>query len=137
MAGRPELAEGQAIRLAVCLLNGESNVLSLSKDQFTWTYEPPMYFIYILRCRDGSYYVGSTQDVAARMRVHQSGKGPIFTANRLPVELVYQETLQTIEAAVRRERQLKGWSRAKKEALISGDTQRLRELAAAQKRSTV
>lgn len=88
-----------------------------------------MHFVYILRCRDGSYYVGSTQDIETRLRVHRSGKGPAFTANRLPVELVYQESFATLAEAVQRERQLKGWTRAKKEALIAGDKQRLQELA--------
>jgi predicted GIY-YIG superfamily endonuclease len=94
-----------------------------------------MYFVYILRCGDGSYYVGSTQDVKARLQVHQSGQGPVFTASRLPVELLYQESFATLEEAVRRERQLKGWSRAKKEALIAGDTRRLQQLASSRLRS--
>ncbi len=89
-----------------------------------------MYFVYLLRCRDGSFYVGSTQDVDERLKVHQSGRGPAFTAQRLPVELVYRELFTTLPDAVRRERQLKGWSRAKKAALIAGDAQQLHELAA-------
>jgi putative endonuclease len=88
-----------------------------------------MFFVYILRCADDSYYVGSTQNVTERLRIHNSGKGPIFTANRLPVVLVHQESFATLDEAVRRERQLKGWSRAKKEALISGDCTRLKKLA--------
>jgi putative endonuclease len=89
-----------------------------------------MFFIYILRCRDGRYYVGSTHDVGKRLQVHQSGRGPAFTASRLPVALIYQESLPTLAEAVRRERQLKGWSRAKKEALVAGDQKRLRQLSA-------
>jgi predicted GIY-YIG superfamily endonuclease len=87
-----------------------------------------MHFVYMLRCRDGSYYVGSTQDVETRLRVHQSGKGPAFTAKRLPVELVYQEPFATLEEVVQREQQLKGWTRAKKEALVAGDKQKLQDL---------
>ena len=101
----------------------ESNVLSLSKDFL-------MHFVYILQCCDGSYYVGLTQNVSARLDVHNSGEGPTFTARRLPVRLVYQEACATLEEAVRREKQLKGWSRAKKEALISGNLKSLSELAA-------
>ena len=88
-----------------------------------------MHFVYILRCSDGSYYVGLTQDVDQRVRVHSSGHGPTFTACRLPVELVFHESLATLDEATRRERQLKGWSRANKEALIAGDKQRLKDLS--------
>lgn len=89
-----------------------------------------MHFVYILQCCDGSYYVGLTQNVAERFDFHSSGQGPSFTASRLPVRLIYQESLATLEEAVRREKQLKGWSRAKKEALVSGDMKSLSDLAA-------
>jgi predicted GIY-YIG superfamily endonuclease len=89
-----------------------------------------MHFVYILECRDGSYYVGSTENVSRRLLVHSSGKGPTFTARRLPIQLIYQESFATLEEAIRREKQLKGWSRAKKEALITGDLKSLAELAA-------
>ncbi|MCI0335621.1 MAG: GIY-YIG nuclease family protein [Planctomycetes bacterium] len=88
-----------------------------------------MYFVHILECCDGSYYVGHAADVSARFVVHCSGKGPSYTANRLPVRLVYEESFTTLNEAVRREKQLKGWSRAKKESLISGDLTRLRSLS--------
>jgi putative endonuclease len=88
-----------------------------------------MFYVYILQCSDGSYYVGSTQDVLSRVTVHNSGKGPSFTAKRLPVFLVYQESFLTLNEAVHRERQLKGWTHAKKDALISGDRERLRALS--------
>jgi len=87
-----------------------------------------MYHVYILRCSDGAFYVGQSQDLAKRLQVHQSGKGPAFTAVRLPVELVYQESCTTLEESVRRERQLKGWSRSKKHALIAGNDQMLKKL---------
>jgi putative endonuclease len=93
-----------------------------------------MFFAYILQCADGSYYVGSTRDIAKRLEAHASGNGPVFTASRLPVRLIYQEPFSTPEAAVRREKQLKGWSRAKKEALISGDMKSMSELAACRER---
>jgi putative endonuclease len=89
-----------------------------------------MHFVYILKCRDGCYYVGLTEDVSKRLAVHNSGKGPSFTASRLPVALVYQESIATLDEAVRREKQLKRWSRAKKEALIQSDLTLLRELSA-------
>ena len=88
-----------------------------------------MHFVYILQCCDGSFYVGLTQDVSKRLEVHNSGEGPAFTASRLPVRLIYQEYFATLEEAAHREKQLKGWSRAKKEALISGNLKLLSELA--------
>jgi predicted GIY-YIG superfamily endonuclease len=94
-----------------------------------WAPGLKMYFVYILQCCDGSYYVGFTNDVPARVAIHSSGNGPKYTARRLPVHLVYQESITTLEGAVQRERQLKGWSRAKKAALISHDFKRLAELA--------
>jgi putative endonuclease len=89
-----------------------------------------MHFVYILQCRDDSYYVGLTQNVAERVKVHNSGEGPAFTARRLPVRLAFQEAYETMDEAVHREKQLKGWSRAEKEALISGNLKSLSELAA-------
>ena len=90
-----------------------------------------MFFVYILRCADGSLYIGSTQDVYERLKVHLAGRGPTFTAKRLPVELVYRESFATLEEAVQRERQLKGWTRAKKEALIASDKAALQNLSIA------
>lgn len=80
------------------------------------------YFVYILRCSDGKYYVGVTNDVDRRFAEHQEGLDPgSFTHNRRPVELVLVERYQYIQHAIEREKQLKGWSRKKKEALIAGD----------------
>ncbi|PWE16933.1 hypothetical protein DDZ18_09480 [Marinicauda salina] len=80
-------------------------------------------WVYILRCADGSYYVGSHRgdDLGRRIGEHQAGMGGDYTRRRLPVELVYSEWFECIEDAVAAERRLKGWSRAKKEALICGD----------------
>ena len=86
--------------------------------------------VYILQCRDRSYYVGLTEDIGKRLNVHNSGEGPSYTARRLPVRLMYQESLPTLEEAVQREKQLKGWSRAKKEALISGNLETLSAFSA-------
>ncbi len=86
------------------------------------------FFVYILRCSDGSYYVGSTTNVANRLDIHNAGRGPRFTACRRPVELVYSELCDTRDQARQREIQIKKWSRAKKEALIAGDMGKLHEL---------
>jgi predicted GIY-YIG superfamily endonuclease len=87
------------------------------------------HFVYVLRCSDGSFYVGHTTDVAERVERHNSRRGPAYTAARLPVELMYSQELPSMEAAVQREAQFKRWTRAKKEALIAGDTSRLHLLA--------
>ncbi|MEG2176736.1 MAG: pyridoxamine 5'-phosphate oxidase family protein [Oscillibacter sp.] len=76
------------------------------------------YFVYILRCGDDSLYTGSTNDVARRLGVHQSGKGAKYTRSRPPVTLAYQETLPDRSAALRREAEIKGLSREKKLELI-------------------
>ncbi len=77
-------------------------------------------YTYILQCRDGSYYVGSTQDLRRRLWQHQCGVGANYTALRLPVRLVYIEMYARIDVAFKREKQLQGWSRKKKEAVIHG-----------------
>ena len=77
------------------------------------------WFVYILDCSDGSYYVGHTEDVPARVRRHQDAKGAAWTAARRPVSLVFEEEHPSEAAAVARERQIKKWSRQKKEALIT------------------
>jgi putative endonuclease len=89
----------------------------------------PIWWVYILECSDGSYYVGSTSNLIARVNLHQSGKGPKHTAGRLPVRLAYSERHPTLESAVQRERQLKRWTRAKKAALIAGKTEHLHQLS--------
>jgi len=87
------------------------------------------FFVYILRCADGSYYIGHTDNIDKRVWEHQTGFVTSYTRKRRPLELVYTEQLPTREEAKARERQLKGWSRAKKEALIKGNWTRLQELA--------
>lgn len=76
----------------------------------------------MVRCVDGTLYTGFTRDPAARVDVHNRGKGAKYTRSRLPVTLVYSEECESLSAALRRERQLKPWSKAKKEALISGNS---------------
>jgi putative endonuclease len=86
-------------------------------------------YMYILRCSDGSYYVGSTKDLVLRIEQHNSGLGANYTKKRLPVELVYFEEFQRIDKAFYREKQIQGWSRKKKEALIKGKFDVLKKLA--------
>ncbi len=77
------------------------------------------YYVYMLRCGDGSLYTGSTSQVSRRVAVHQSGKGAKYTRSRLPVELVYQETLPDRSAALRREAAIKKLTRGQKLALLA------------------
>jgi putative endonuclease len=79
-------------------------------------------WLYILRCADGHYYTGTTRAaLETRVSEHQSGKVPGFTLKRRPVALVYGQYFEQIVDAIAAERQVKGWSRAKKEALIAAD----------------
>ena len=74
--------------------------------------------MYILECCDGSYYTGSTNDLEKRLEQHHNGEGANHTRKRLPVELVYYEEFGRIDEAFYREKQVQGWNRKKKEALI-------------------
>ena len=86
--------------------------------------------VYILRCSDGSYYVGSTRaSLDQRVAQHNTGALGGYTARRRPVTLVFHEEFDRITDAIAAERKLKGWTRAKKEALIKGDFAALHELA--------
>jgi len=87
------------------------------------------FFTYILRCNDGGYYTGHTEDLEIRMAQHQTGALGGYTAKRLPVVLLWSQDFPTRDEAFEAERQIKGWSRAKKEALIAGDWRRVTELA--------
>ncbi|MCH8534613.1 MAG: GIY-YIG nuclease family protein [Flavobacteriaceae bacterium] len=86
-------------------------------------------YTYILKCSNGSYYVGSTKDLNRRIEQHQSGEGANHTKKYLPVELIYFEEYTRIDHAFYREKQIQKWSRKKKEALISGETNLLSDLA--------
>ncbi len=86
-------------------------------------------YMYILECSDGSYYTGSTIDLEVRLVQHQEGKGANHTKKRLPVKLVYVEEYQRIDTAFYREKQIQGWRREKKEALVEGRLGELNELA--------
>lgn len=87
-----------------------------------------MSFTYILRCADGSLYVGHTEDLASREQIHNEGRGSKYTARRTPVCMVYAEQHPSIASAVAREHQLKRWTHKKKEALIIGDRPALKSL---------
>jgi putative endonuclease len=87
-------------------------------------------YLYMLRCADSSYYVGTTrQDLELRVAEHNAGYFGGYTAQRRPVVLVFSQHFEAIVDAVAAERQLKGWSRAKKEALIEGNWNRISALA--------
>ncbi|WP_109808301.1 GIY-YIG nuclease family protein [Sphingosinithalassobacter portus] len=88
-----------------------------------------MFWVYILRCSDASYYTGHTDDLERRVAQHQSGEIPGYTHDRRPVSLMWQECFQTREEAIRAELRIKPWSRAKKEALIAGDWTALKRAA--------
>ncbi len=88
-----------------------------------------MAWMYILKCADGSYYVGSTRNLDLRLSQHQSGKGSRYTSGRLPLELVYGEEYDGILDAYTREKQVQNWGRAKREALIQGNLEALPPLA--------
>ena len=82
-------------------------------------------YMYILECVDGSYYIGSTNNLELRLNQHQNGEGSNHTKKRLPVKLIYYEEFQRIDFAFYREKQVQGWSRKKKDALINNNTKEL------------
>ena len=88
-------------------------------------------YMYILECSDGSYYTGSTNDLERRLEQHQNGEGANHTKKHLPVKLLYYEEFQRIDEAFYREKQVQGWNRKKKEALINGNPGLLPQLAIA------
>jgi len=75
-------------------------------------------FVYILECCDGTFYTGSAKDLELRLNQHKNGIGAKYTARRLPVKLLYSEEFTTISDVFYKEKQIQGWSRIKKEALI-------------------
>jgi putative endonuclease len=88
------------------------------------------YFVYIIKCRDGSYYTGVTNNIQKRFYEHQEGLIiDCYTHNRRPLKLMFAEEFRDIREAIEREKQIKGWSRRKKEALIAGDFDRLTKLS--------
>ncbi len=88
-----------------------------------------MAYMYILECADGSYYTGSTIDIEKRIWEHNNFLGSNYTRKKCPVKLIYLEEFQRIDDAFRREKQIQGWSHAKKKALIESDFNNLMELS--------
>ena len=85
--------------------------------------------MYILICSDDTYYTGSTKYLEKRIEEHQNGKGANYTKKKLPVHLIYFEEYDRIDFAFNREKQIQGWGRKKKEALMNGESHLLPELA--------
>ena len=81
----------------------------------------PRAFVYIVRCRDGTLYIGTARDIAKRLAQHDPGQGAKYTRSRGPVRLVWQEGPMTVSRALRREHQLKQLTRPQKFALIRGE----------------
>ena len=108
----PEFIEGSKVR----------QMAILRKDKTVW-------YVYILKCSDNSFYTGHTNNLSERLKRHNDGRGSSHTATRLPVKLIWHEEHQNETAAMKREMQIKKWSRAKKLALINGDMQKLKLLS--------
>jgi predicted GIY-YIG superfamily endonuclease len=87
------------------------------------------WFVYILACEDGAFYTGMTDNLERRLKEHKSGQGGQFTKHKRINDLIYSENFKTQIEAEKREVQLKKWSRAKKEALIQGNLDKLKELS--------
>ena len=87
------------------------------------------FYVYILECSDGSYYVGHTDNIDQRISGHEQGKGSAYTKSRLPIKVIYVQDFMTRDEAINIEQQLKGWSRKKKEAFIRNDWDTLKRLS--------
>ena len=94
------------------------------------------FWVYILRCADNSYYTGHTDNLGKRIVEHQTGAIECYTSTRLPVTLVFADEFPTREEALVHERQIKGWSRSKKEAMMRGDWAEVSRLACGERPST-
>ena len=89
-----------------------------------------IYYVYILKCSDNTYYTGFTSDLSKRVLEHKSGKHlDSYTYSRRPIELLYYAEFTNVEIAIETEKQIKKWSRSKKEALINNQFQKLPNLA--------
>jgi putative endonuclease len=88
------------------------------------------YFVYILLCKDNPYYTGITNNLERRIQEHENGiDTSSYTCKRLPVKLVFHELFTDVNQAIAFEKQIKGWERSKKEAIINGDWHLLSELS--------
>ncbi len=91
------------------------------------------FYVYILKCSDGSYYTGHTDNLEKRLFEHQDSQVKCYTSTRLPVELVFVDTTSSRAEALESEMRIKGWNRKKKEALIKGDWNEIKRLASIRK----
>ena len=92
------------------------------------------YFVYILLCNDGSYYTGITNDLERRLYEHEIGSDvKSYTFKRRPLKLVFHEMFADVNQAIAFEKQVKGWNRTKKEAIINGNWEKLPELSVRRK----
>jgi predicted GIY-YIG superfamily endonuclease len=91
------------------------------------------FYVYMLRCANKAFYVGHTDDLDRRLAQHNEGMGGEYTAEHRPVELVWFAEMPTRHEAFLRERQIKGWTRGKKKALIRGDWERIHDFARRQR----
>ncbi|TPG43328.1 GIY-YIG nuclease family protein [Sphingomonas koreensis] len=87
------------------------------------------FWAYLLHCGDGSFYAGHTDNLESRIAQHASGKGSDYTARRQPISFAWAQDFPSRLEALEAERRIKGWSRAKKEALVAGDWRLLSQLA--------
>ena len=87
------------------------------------------FYVYILKCADNSYYTGHTDNMENRLDKHHQGETKSYTQTRRPIKLVYMQDFTTRSEALQAERKIKGWSRAKKEALIKNDWQKVSQLS--------
>lgn len=92
---------------------------SVSEDDTEENGKKGLYYCYIVCCRDNTLYTGITNDLERRIAVHNKGKGGAYTASRRPVRLVYSEFVGAKGDALRRELEIKSWTRSRKLALIN------------------
>ncbi len=124
-ASRSDAKSKDEGRGAHCSLAASSGSLEPSQ-----TLHVKSYFVYMVRCSDGSFYVGVTNDADHRVDQHNIGTDPeCYTFSRRPVTLVHASHFYDVVEAIRWEKQLKGWSRAKKQALVLGDWAAIHNLA--------
>ena len=103
--------------------------LLIEVEEFTQKKGKKMFWVYILRCADGSYYTGHSDNLEMRIGQHQAGECAGYTVTRRPLELIWSQECPTREEALSAERQIKGWSRKKKEAMMRGDWAEVSRLA--------
>jgi putative endonuclease len=118
---------GEVFACSGCGEQASPNVLDASASNHNQRID--MWYVYIIRCFDNTLYTGITNDISHRIDRHNAKKGGSYTRVRTPVVLVYQESRSTKSRALKREAQIKRWSREKKLALIAGDKEKLANLS--------